>query len=143
MQQNVAGVVDATMADYEKMLAFLAGNNNSEDEEEVPQMTIEEKEAVFRGKLSVEGFCDLIKDGSIKKIVVMCGAGISVSAGIPDFRSEGGLYEQVKEKYDMRARADWAALKPSTPFGQLPFMNIDGSAPIAQSGAMCVFHDLC
>ena len=45
----------------------------------------------------------------------------------------------VHEKYDMRARADWAALKPSTPFGQLPFMNIDGSAPIAQSGAMCVF----
>ena len=28
------------------------------------------------------------------------------------------------------------ALKPTTPFGQLPFMNIDDSEPIAQSGAM-------
>ena len=33
---------------------------------------------------------------------------------------------------------DWPALKPTTPFGQLPFMNIDDSEPIAQSGAMCV-----
>ena len=33
---------------------------------------------------------------------------------------------------------DWPALKPKTPFGQLPFMNIDDSEPIAQSGAMYV-----
>jgi NAD-dependent SIR2 family protein deacetylase len=31
----------------------------------------------------------------------MAGAGISVSAGIPDFRSKGGLYDTIKLDYDM------------------------------------------
>lgn len=30
-----------------------------------------------------------------KNIVVLCGAGISVSCGIPDFRSKGGIYDQI------------------------------------------------
>ncbi|KZT30863.1 DHS-like NAD/FAD-binding domain-containing protein [Neolentinus lepideus HHB14362 ss-1] len=34
-----------------------------------------------------------------KKIVVVTGAGISCSCGIPDFRSSDGLYNLVKEKY--------------------------------------------
>jgi hypothetical protein len=31
---------------------------------------------------------------------------------------------------------DWEALKPKTPFGQLPYMNIDDAEPVAQSAAM-------
>lgn len=31
----------------------------------------------------------------------MCGAGISTSSGIPDFRSKGGLYEKIKDKFGM------------------------------------------
>ncbi|KAI8892684.1 DHS-like NAD/FAD-binding domain-containing protein [Globomyces pollinis-pini] len=34
-----------------------------------------------------------------KRVLVIDGAGISVDAGIPDFRSEMGLYELVKSKY--------------------------------------------
>ena len=36
-----------------------------------------------------------------KKIVVLSGAGISVACGVPDFRSAGGLYDQIKEKYNL------------------------------------------
>lgn len=34
-----------------------------------------------------------------KRIVVLTGAGVSVSCGIPDFRSKGGVYDMVGERY--------------------------------------------
>ena len=39
--------------------------------------------------------------GKYKKIIFMVGAGISTSAGIPDFRSSNGLYKQLQEKYHL------------------------------------------
>ncbi|KAI9745303.1 MAG: Sir2 histone deacetylase Hst2 [Claussenomyces sp. TS43310] len=45
---------------------------------------------------TINSVAELIKDGKAKKIVVMTGAGISTSAGIPDFRSpETGLYANL------------------------------------------------
>ena len=39
--------------------------------------------------------------GKYKKIIFMVGAGISTSAGIPDFRSDTGLFKQLQEKYNL------------------------------------------
>jgi NAD-dependent SIR2 family protein deacetylase len=51
--------------------------------------------------LTIEGFADYIKAGRAKKIVVLCGAGMSVAAGIPDFRTPGtGLYSNL-QKYNL------------------------------------------
>ena len=42
-----------------------------------------------------------MKNGKFKKICFATGAGISVDAGIPDFRTKGiGLYDNL-EKYDL------------------------------------------
>jgi hypothetical protein len=41
-------------------------------------------------ELDLQGIANYMK--GCKRIVIMSGAGISVSAGIPDFRSPNGLY---------------------------------------------------
>ena len=49
-------------------------------------------------ELSLEDIAALIKAGSVRNVVVCAGAGISTSAGIPDFRSpETGLYHNLKK----------------------------------------------
>lgn len=54
--------------------------------------------------LSIEAY-KLIKDS--KNIIVVTGAGISVSSGIPDFRSpESGLYATIGKKYDLTRPED-------------------------------------
>lgn len=51
---------------------------------------------------SVQKLYESLSDGSYKSVVVVLGAGISVSAGIPDFRSPGGLFEAVINNFGER-----------------------------------------
>ena len=43
----------------------------------------------------LKGIAEYIKSGKCKKIAICAGAGISVSAGIPDFRSTDGFYNTL------------------------------------------------
>jgi hypothetical protein len=53
----------------------------------VAKLTAEQRLAVLGGDVSLAGIAKLISSGRAKRIVVLTGAGISTSAGIPDFRS--------------------------------------------------------
>merc|ERR1712046_515208 len=45
----------------------------------------------------IEGVAQYVRERKCQNIVVLCGAGISTSAGIPDFRTPGtGLYDNLQ-----------------------------------------------
>jgi len=57
--------------------------------------------SILGDDLSIESVARAIRSGKVNKVVVLSGAGISVAAGIPDFRSKGtGLYDNL-QKYDL------------------------------------------
>eukprot|EP01114_Cavostelium_apophysatum_P016490 TRINITY_DN4701_c0_g1_i1.p1 TRINITY_DN4701_c0_g1~~TRINITY_DN4701_c0_g1_i1.p1 ORF type:complete len:422 (+),score=124.93 TRINITY_DN4701_c0_g1_i1:1350-2615(+) len=71
------------------------------------RLTPEQRFEVLKGNPTLEGIAQRITEGRSKKIVVLSGAGISVSAGIPDFRSpHTGLYSaEMKEDLGLSATA--------------------------------------
>jgi len=84
-------------------------DDNKEDQEKPEEPTSSKaKKKEQKKQLSQDDSCSLtlesiaqkIRNGSIKRIITMAGAGISTSAGIPDFRSEGcGLYSTINQKF--------------------------------------------
>ncbi|EGG17086.1 NAD(+)-dependent deacetylase [Cavenderia fasciculata] len=57
----------------------------------------------YRRKLehinTIDDVVNLFK--TCKNILIITGAGVSVSSGIPDFRSKGGVYETIEKKYNL------------------------------------------
>lgn len=69
-----------------------------EEEPEEAEEESKEKASGFLGTKSIRDLALALKNSEYKKIAIMAGAGISVSAGIPDFRSTAsGLYAQLAE----------------------------------------------
>ena len=50
------------------------------------------------------------KNKKFSKILFMVGAGISTSAGIPDFRSKSGLFKQLQDKYNLSSPEEFFLL---------------------------------
>jgi hypothetical protein len=57
---------------------------------------------LLQGKpLRMESVAELLRSGAVRRVVVLTGAGVSVAAGIPDFRTPGtGLYDNL-QKYNL------------------------------------------
>ncbi len=62
--------------------------------------------------IKYQNFIEMLKAGKFKNISFMTGAGISTSAGIPDFRSsEGGLFKTLQKKYNLEKPEDFFSIK--------------------------------
>ena len=53
-------------------------------------------DSVTDGPITLESIAKQLEEGMFKNVVIMCGAGISTNAGVPDFRSPSiGLYHTI------------------------------------------------
>lgn len=83
--------------------------------------------------LDLVGIAEYIKSGACKSIVFLTGAGVSTGAGIPDFRSPGGMYDSLvpelltatEEQRDlMRSDPTWVVRKEMFLQNPLPYMEV-------------------
>lgn len=56
----------------------------------------------FYSRLDEEELFRNLRKGKYRNIVVLTGAGVSTAAGVPDFRSPGGLFDTIRDKFGPR-----------------------------------------
>jgi NAD-dependent deacetylase sirtuin 2 len=97
IDQWVQGLRD----DIDEIVAEIVQSDIAEDQDQ--QRETEEAKVE---NWTVSKICDELKNERFKNIVVFTGAGISTSAGIPDFRTPGtGLYDNL-QAYDLNEPED-------------------------------------
>lgn len=75
------------------VLQRMLGRQQEPEEEESREKMLQ--------SFDIDGIAKYIGEHECRRIVVMCGAGISTSAGIPDFRTPGtGLYDNL-QRFDL------------------------------------------
>ncbi|XP_044576939.1 NAD-dependent protein deacetylase sirtuin-2 isoform X1 [Cotesia glomerata] len=88
---------DDDLSGIEKMSKYLMSKLTLSDTEE--KMGVKAKQILQ--ELTIRGIVDFIKENKCRNIITISGAGISTSAGIPDFRSpSSGLYYNL-QKYNL------------------------------------------
>ena len=74
--------------------------------------------------LTPEALATGLQEGKYRHVVVMAGAGISVAAGIPDFRTPGsGLFDNL-QKYNLRRPEDVFDISYFKNISPLPFYQL-------------------
>ncbi|KAJ8925862.1 hypothetical protein NQ315_009714 [Exocentrus adspersus] len=98
---RTSGSSDSTAGmSMEHLRRYLAEKLGFYDDDDAVTEDETEKVKVL-DEVTVDGIINYIKNKNCKNIITMAGAGISTSAGIPDFRSPGtGLYHNLK-KYNL------------------------------------------
>lgn len=76
---------------------------DSEDTEngETNYLPFQQKLKVLDGDITIEKIIKKLKNNDFKNVIILCGAGISTSCGIPDFRSKGGLFENKESPQEV------------------------------------------
>jgi len=86
------------MADEEQKDDGKAGGNDADAREVTDKMAGLKLKKEEGGDFTYEDLVEGLKAGKFKRVLVLTGAGISVSAGIPDFRSpKTGIYANLAE----------------------------------------------